>query len=174
MSRRCLGYAALVLLGIASVEPAANAVTARSSSGQHITYAKFGISFYLPADWLHATTTTSATGVTKVSILDKEISGTIGLVQVEVIDGRHISASEIAQGLLSDPGTAVVGSKLVRFSVGVVEQLTFTLKQKGDPEIYGTTEGFYRDGRSYYVAFDSPYRSVNNAVLKVVMATWGQ
>jgi hypothetical protein len=163
----------MVLLGLATLAPTAGALTQRASTGTHVEDAKFGISFYLPPDWSHATITTTATGLTKVEVLDKQISGTVGLVQVEVLAGRHISAPEIAQGLLSSPGTAVTGSKLVRFPIGEAEELSFTLVQKGDPEVYGTMEGFYRGGRSYYVAFDSPYRSVNNAVLKVVMATWG-
>jgi hypothetical protein len=151
--------------------PSAGAIT---QSGPRVTDAKYGISFRLPTTWTHLVRTTSNSGIVKLEVEDPAIAGTIGLVAVEVVPGRQINAAEVAKGILTNSGTSILGSKLVRFPIGLAEQLTFSIKTSTGPLVYGTVEGFYRNGRSYYVSVDSPFRSVANPAVKTVMTSWGQ
>jgi hypothetical protein len=153
------------LLAIAPVQ----AVT----RGQHITDAKYSVSFYLPASWKRPVVTTTTSSTTKLLIQDVVRSSAVGVVQVQVLNGRHTNASEIADGLLAaTSGAKVVGSKVAAFPFGKAEQLDYTI-QTTTALVYGTAEAFYLHHVTYIVAFDATSPGINRVSKAAVMESWG-
>jgi len=154
----------VMLLGV----PASSAAT----HGRLITDAAYSIRFYLPTAWKHPIVTTSTSASTKLLVQDVSGATVVGLVQVQVIPGRHTNASQIASGLLSSTaGAKVLGSRIVKFPFGKVEQLRFSVKTSL-VLVEGMADSFYARGRTYVVAFDSAHTRINAVAQAAVMHSW--
>ena len=141
--------------------------------GRKVTDARYSIGFYLPLSWKHPVVTTSTSTTTKLLVQNDVKSIVEGVVQVQVLSGRHTNVADIANGLLaSTPGAKVVGSGIVSFSFGKAEQLEFTI-QSGTALVYGTAEAFFQHHVSYIVAFDATAPSINRVTRASVMNSWG-
>ena len=141
--------------------------------GPKVTDAKYSIGFYLPLSWKHPVVTTSTSTTTKLLVQNDVKSIVQGVVQVQVLNGRHTNVSDIANGLLaSTPGAKVLGSSVVSFSFGKAEQLEFTIRS-GNALVYGTAEAFFQHHVSYIVAFDATAPSINRVTRASVMKSWG-
>jgi hypothetical protein len=140
--------------------------------GRQITDAKYSISFRLPATWKHPVTTMTSNGTTKLLVRDISGSSILGLVQVQIIAGRHTNASVIATGVVQGtPGAKVLGSSIAKFSFGKAEQLRFSI-QTSTNVVYGIADAFYLHKLTYIVAFDSVDPAVNTQSRSVVMGSW--
>jgi hypothetical protein len=164
-----LACASLLAAGWASAAEPAGAV----ALGRHVSDAKYAISFNLPTSWRGAVVSTTNSALTKLQVFARHVDNSDGLIRVDVVAGRQLSTASLALALGATSGVKVIGSKVVKAAVGDVEQLTFTATES-DVLVYGTIDGFYRAGHTYYVSFESPLRAISNAAITVVMGTWGR
>jgi hypothetical protein len=165
----CLAIVFITLCLISNDVPA----LASSTRGHKVSDVRYSISFYLPAAWQHPVITRPAVSTTK--LLVKDIVGTTvkGVVQVQVLSGRHTNVAEIANGLLaSTPGATILASRVVEFHLGRAEQLEFSIRS-GTAVVYGTAESFYLHHLTYIVAFDASTAETNRVTRDAVMSSWG-
>jgi hypothetical protein len=167
LPRRALVVVALAGFGLIAGPAAASVL------GRHVADDKFAISFNLPQSWHGAVVSTTNSAITKVQVFEPHVDRSDGLIRVDVVAGRQLSAAKLASALGATSGIKVLGSKVVSYRIGKVEQLTFTARES-NVLVYGTIEGFYRAGRTYYVAFESPRRAVSDGAITVAMGTWGR
>ena len=167
----------LTVVGIAATWLISLPSGATVKHGQHVTDKKYGISFNLPSTWKQPSLVVTSTGSVKLEVLNRFSSTSFGIVQVEPLAGRNVSAAGIAAGIREESSASalanVTGSEIVKLPFGKAEQLTFTLQIPNSALIYGTVEGFYLNRRTYYVFVSSPSASVASTALKTVMASWG-
>jgi hypothetical protein len=158
---------ATALASVACVSPAFAATKPR-----HIVDSRYKISFYTPAGWGNASLTTSTAGDTKIALFNPKVAGAVAIIQVEVVAGRKIAASELAAGIRAS-GATITGSHLASFStIHNAEQVTFSVVSSG-VNVDGKVDGFFMNGRTYYVAVDSNSTAVLTSTLTKVMNTWG-
>jgi hypothetical protein len=163
---------AIVLVMFGAIDLVGGSAGAASVHGRQITDSKYSISFVLPTTWKHPVTTMRSNGTTKLLVQDVSGSSILGLVQVQIINGRHTNASIIATGLVQGtPGAEVLGSSIAKFSFGKAEQLRFSI-QTPTKVVYGIADAFYLHKRTYIVAFDSVDPAVNAKSRAVVMGSW--
>jgi hypothetical protein len=140
--------------------------------GRHITDSKYSISFVLPTSWKHPVITMRSNGTTKVLVRDVSGSSILGLVQVQIVAGRHTNATVIASGILQGtPGAQILGSSVAKFPFGKAEQIRFSTEESAKV-VYGIAEAFYLHKRTYIVAFDSLDPTVNAQSRAAVMRSW--
>jgi hypothetical protein len=112
------------------------------TKGKRISDATCAISFYLPSTWKHPVVTTATSLTTKVLVQNVVNSTVQGVVQVQVLNGRHTNVADIADGLLAaTSGAKVVGSRVVSFPFGSAEELDFTIQTTSEL-VYGTADAF--------------------------------
>lgn len=168
---RRLSVTALIML-VAPAIFAAPALGAHRHASRVVDH-RYLIAFHLPARWNGATVTKATKGPLKVVVEDLRGTTKVGVIEVSVLAGHKVSAAGVAAAIRLLGGTPT-GSRVRKFRKLRAEQLTFSVPPSAaaPTTVYGTYEAFFTHHRTYYIAFISTSRAINNAAVRTVMRSW--
>lgn len=166
---------ALVWFAAAGV---ASAASRPAAPPHHIVDASAGLSFDLPGDVrpvavssLHGT---AGKDLRFFAVRARRDGVVVEDVLVSVYPGRLFVTVPALRSLLSGPGSQGIDVHSARVAFGRVLAGSVAVRRSGKPPIYSTIYLFYRDARTYAVAFNGLTRAGNAALASVVMGSWGR
>lgn len=157
--------------------PLALASTHKAVPLRHVDISSTGLSFDIPAN-VHRVPVSILKGKRRHDVRYLAVRARRDGVAVEDVIIAERSAelpmtAKYVHRLLAVNGSTNISISTAKVSFGRVLRGTVEVRHQSAAKIYSTIYLFYRDNRSYEVAFNGLTRRSNNVLASIVMGTWG-